>query len=210
LCSPRSVGVRHPGRRQTGAIRLGRRLCSLRLRRRLVFFDRSMRSEAPLGAVTARPAVEPVWVAADFDRSCEVRLRGWCSDLLAGLFVFAALVACLLVCLLGHRLRPPDPHRACRDAYTTTSPALGGQAGRRPRRGRRHGQQCLLCRGSRAQCEPDNDFPLRGQLLKTPPLVVGQSAVSTQRPVYPMARCFGDGATLRTSVSNAFVTASGR
>jgi hypothetical protein len=28
---------------------------------------------------------------------------------------------------------------------------------------------------------PDNDFPLRGQLLATLPLVIGQSAVSTQR-----------------------------
>src|SRR6266446_4493536 len=60
-----------------------------------------MLSEAPLEAVTARPAAEPVWVVAGFDRPCEVRLRGWCSDLRAGLFVLAAPVACLLVCLLA-------------------------------------------------------------------------------------------------------------
>ena len=34
--------------------------------------------------------------------------------------------------------RSPNPHRACRDACTTTSPALGGQAGRRPAGGRQH------------------------------------------------------------------------
>ena len=37
-------------------------------------------------------------------------------------------------------------------------PGARGQAGRRPRRVRRRGQQCFLWRGSRAQCEPRQRF----------------------------------------------------
>src|SRR6266849_9493599 len=53
-----------------------------------------MLSETPSGATAACRAAERVWVAADFDRPREMRLRGWRSGL-------AALVACLLVCLLA-------------------------------------------------------------------------------------------------------------
>src|SRR5437016_9148174 len=99
----------------------------------MVFFDRSMVSEAPSGAPTACAAAELVRVAADFDRPCELRLRGWCSGLRAGLFVLAALVACLLVCLLAMvfvlRIRTapvamPTPPQA----------RLSEPGGRRPRR----------------------------------------------------------------------------
>src|SRR5436190_14927924 len=67
----------------------------------VVFFDRSMPSEAPSGATAASPAAELVWLAADFARPCELRLRGWRSDLRAGSFVLAVLVARLWVCLLA-------------------------------------------------------------------------------------------------------------
>src|SRR5216683_5128 len=53
-----------------------------------------MLSETSSGATAACRAPELVWVAADFDRPCEMRLRGWRSGL-------AALVGCLLVCLLA-------------------------------------------------------------------------------------------------------------
>jgi hypothetical protein len=72
----------------------------------------------------------------------------------------------------GHRLRPLHPHRACRDAYTTTSPALG--AGRAATRGgRRRGQQCFLCEGSRRNVNPDNDFSLRGSSIRSTAMLVG-------------------------------------
>src|ERR1700737_2757864 len=90
-----------------------------------------MLSEAPSGATAARLAPELAWVAADFDRPCEMRLRGWRSGVRAGLFVlaastFTAFFACLRGCLLAIvfvlwiRI-------ALRDACTTTSPALGAR-----------------------------------------------------------------------------------
>src|SRR6266436_2609931 len=93
-----------------------------------------MLSVAPSGATAACVVAELVWVAADPDRACEARRRGVRWRLRAGLFAspvsaFAGLVACLRVCLLAIRLRPLHPHRACRDAYTTTSPALGAGRG---------------------------------------------------------------------------------
>ena len=64
-------------------------------------------------------------------------------------------------------------------------PGARGQAGRQPRRGRRHGQQCFLCRGSRAQCERDNDFfALRQVPLNAP--VLGQLPVPGS-PLHPAA-----------------------
>src|SRR5882762_495602 len=78
-----------------------------------------MLSETPSGATAACRAPELVWVAADFDRPCEMRLRGWRSGL-------AALVACLLVCLLAI-LFVLWIRTALRDACTTTSPALGAR-----------------------------------------------------------------------------------
>src|SRR5439155_25155567 len=85
-----------------------------------------MPSEAPSRATAACSAAELVWVAADFDRPGEMRLRGWRSGL-------TALVACLLVCLLvivfvlWIRTAPVAMlhHR---------KPGARGQAGRRPRR----------------------------------------------------------------------------
>jgi hypothetical protein len=83
--------------------------------------------------------------------------------------------------LAGHRLRPLHPHRACRDAYTTTSPAL--------RAGRGGDQEEAIDVDSNASFDGevernvirDNDFLLGGQLLTAPQLVVGQYAVSSQR-----------------------------
>src|SRR5207245_11389536 len=60
-----------------------------------------MLSEVPWGATAACSTAEPAWVVADFDRPCEMRFRGWCSDLRTGLLVLAALFACLLGCLLA-------------------------------------------------------------------------------------------------------------
>src|SRR6267378_5780132 len=90
-----------------------------------------MLSEPPLGATTADTAAELVWLAPDPDRAGETRRRGvrWRSR--AGLFAaplstFAGLFACLRGCLLAIvfvlwiRI-------ALRDAYTTTSPALGAR-----------------------------------------------------------------------------------
>src|SRR6266849_3740788 len=115
-----------------------------------------MLSEAPSGAAAPCPAPELVWVASDPDPACEARRRGVRWRLRAGLFAspvsaFAGLVACLLVCLLAivfvlcirtapvAMLTPPQARRS----------GPGG-AGRRPGGGRRRGQQCFLCRGSRA------------------------------------------------------------
>src|ERR1700730_2859102 len=73
------------------------------------------------------------------------------------LSTLAAVFGCLLVCCLAIavflwiRIAPvamlalPQARRS-------------GPGGRRPRRVRRHGQQCFLCRGSRAQCEPRQRF----------------------------------------------------
>src|SRR5205814_6915468 len=91
----------------------------------------SMRSEAPLRAIAAPWAAKPVWVAVDFDRACGVRRRSARWRLRAGVFAspgstFARLLACLRGCLLAIvfflwiRI-------ALRDAYTTTSPALGAR-----------------------------------------------------------------------------------
>jgi hypothetical protein len=82
---------------------------------------------------------------------------------------------CLLAGLVaGHRLRPLDPHRACRDAYTTTSPALGGQAG-----GDREEAVDMDSNASYAgeverNVSRDNDFSLCGKLYQTCQLVLGQ------------------------------------
>src|SRR6266851_6134670 len=135
-----------------------------------------MPSEVSSGAIAACPAPELVWVAADSDRACEARRRGVRWRLRAGLFVspvsaFAGRVACLRVCLLAivfvlwirtapvTMLTAPQARRS----------GLGGAATRRVGR---HGQQCFLCRGSRAQCEPRQRFSLRGQLLERLPLVI--------------------------------------
>src|SRR6266851_2767615 len=109
-----------------------------------------MPSEAPSGARAACSAAELVWVAADFDRPREIGLRGWRSGL-------AALVACLLVCLLAivFVLWIRIAHR---DACTTPSPASGPGGAATQGGGRRHGQQCFLWRGSRAQCERRQRF----------------------------------------------------
>ena len=121
-----------------------------------------MLSEPPSGAAAACAAVELARVAADFDRACGVRRRGAHWRFRAGLFgspvsAFAALFACLLVCLLAivfvlwirtapvTMLTPPQARRS-------------GPGGAATRRVGRHGQQCFLCRGSRAQCEPRQRF----------------------------------------------------
>src|SRR5438132_19996 len=121
-----------------------------------------MLSVAPSGATAACVVAELVWVAADPDRACEARRRGVRWRMRAGLFVspvsaFAGRVACLRVCVLAivfvlciriapvAMLTPPQAQRS-------------GPGGRRPGGGRRRGQQCFLCRGSRAQCEPRQRF----------------------------------------------------
>src|SRR6266404_1635670 len=97
----------------------------------MVLFDRSMLSEAPLGATTAGAAAELVWVAADPGNACEARRRGARWWLRAGLFaspvsasaaVFACLRGCLMAMVFVLWIRI-----ALRDACTTTSPALGAR-----------------------------------------------------------------------------------
>src|SRR6267378_3466449 len=150
-----------------------------------VFFDSPMLLEVPLEPAAASAGASPVWVAVDFDRACRVRRRGvrWRSR--AGSFAspisdFSALFACLRGCLLAIvfilwiRI-------ALRDACTTTSPALGAR-----RAATQEGAVDMdrsACRAGEVERKVwrDNDFLLPGKLLKMPPLVDGQSAVSTQR-----------------------------
>ena len=99
--------------------------------------------QAASGATAARSAaeLELTWVAADLDRPCDIGLRGWCFGLR---LISLGGARCLLIGLLsGHRLRPLDPHRACRDAYTATSPAPGARRGG-DQEGRRRQQECFL------------------------------------------------------------------
>src|SRR5207244_4585598 len=68
---------------------------------RVVFFDRSMLSEAPWGATPAC-AAELVSVGADPDRACETRRRGARWRLRAGLFASTvSTFVPLFVCLRG-------------------------------------------------------------------------------------------------------------
>src|SRR5258705_12270435 len=111
--------------------------------------------EAPSGATPTGTAGEPVRVTAGPDRAFDTRRRGarWRSR--AGLFAspvstFAPLFVCLRGCLLAivFVLWIRIAHG---DAFATTSPALGARRGGAPGGGRRHGQQCFPCPGSRAE-----------------------------------------------------------
>src|SRR6266436_4801650 len=116
-----------------------------------------MLSEASSRAAAACVVAELFWVTADFDRACEGR-RGVRWRLRAGLFAspvsaFAALFGGSLLAIafvLWIRI-------ALRDACTTTSPAFGARRVA-TQEGRRRGQQCFLCRGSRAQYVPRQRF----------------------------------------------------
>src|SRR5712692_3629334 len=151
-----------------------------------------MLSEAPSGTTTAGAAAELIWLAADPDRACETRRRGARWRLRAGLFASpvsapAALFACLRGCLLA-MVFVLWIRIAHRDACTTTSLALGARQ-EATRRGRRHGQQCLPCRGSRAQSVAEQRFFAARPASQKPQLAVGQPAVSTQRKRGPTAPC---------------------
>jgi hypothetical protein len=76
--------------------------------------------------------------------------------------------------LAGHRLRPLHPHRACRDAYTTTSPALGAGRGGDQEEAVDVDSNASFAGEVERYVSRDNDFLLCSQLLKTPQLVVGQ------------------------------------
>src|SRR3984893_17041830 len=128
-----------------------------------------MLSEASSGTTPFRAAAELASVAADPDRAFETRRRGarWRSR--AGLFAspvltFAPLLVCLRGCLLAivFVLWIRIAHR---DACTTTSPALGARRGGDPGGGRRHGQQCFPCRGSRAEIMAGQHFFLQRSFL---------------------------------------------
>ena len=142
------------------------------------------------GSAAAATAAESLCRAvADPERASGLSRQDGRSPLRAGLFApplstFAAVFVCLLVCCLAIvvflwiRIAPvamlalPQARRS-------------GPGGRRPRRVRRHGQQCFLCRGSRAQCERDNDFfALRQVPLNAP--VLGQLPVPGS-PLHPAA-----------------------
>src|SRR6267378_4066781 len=100
------------------------------------------RSAAPLPILSVR-ADYAVGIGAHLcEPDCS---RPAAIDLSRGLCLLAGL-------LFGHCRLPLDPHRASRDACTATSPALG-PSGAATREGRRRGQQCFLCRESRAQYE---------------------------------------------------------
>src|SRR3984893_10830050 len=72
---------------------------------------------------------------------------------------------CLLIGLLaGHGPRPLDPHRACRDAYTTTSPALGAGRGGYQEEAVDVDSNASFAGEVERNVSPDNDFSLRGKL----------------------------------------------
>jgi hypothetical protein len=83
--------------------------------------------------------------------------------------------------LAGHGLGPLDPHRACRDACTTTSPALGARRAATQEAAVDIDSNASFAGEVERNVSRDNDFLLCGQLFKTPQLVVGQYAVSSQR-----------------------------
>src|SRR5438552_1610117 len=84
--------------------------------------------------------------------------------------------------LAGHRLRPLDPHRACRDAYTTTSPALGGQAGGDQEETVDMDSNASYAAEVERNVSRDNDFSLCGKLQQTRQLVPGQFSRTRQSP----------------------------
>src|SRR6266404_4544196 len=137
-----------------------------------------MLSEPPLGATTAGTATELVWLAADPDRAGETRRRGSRCRWIAGLFTspvsaFEAFFACLLLCLLAIAI-VLWIRIALRDAYTTTSPALGAR-----RVATQEGPTTWdsnACRAGEVERKVwrDNDSLLRSLLLKTPQLVIGR------------------------------------
>jgi hypothetical protein len=132
-----------------------------------------MLSEASSGATAARRAPELVWVAVDFDRPRERRRRGWCSGLRIELFIWAALIACLLLCLLAivfafcirttpaAMLTPPQARRS-------------GPGGAGPKRGPRIWTAMRLCREVERNVSRDIDFSLPGKLYQTRQLVLCQ------------------------------------
>src|SRR6266446_3582055 len=120
-----------------------------------------MPSDAPSGATTTCSATELVWLA-DPDRARVLRSRGARWRLRAGLFASsvstcAALFACLRGCLLAI-VFVLSIRIAHRDAYTATSPALRARRVATQEGAVDSGQQCLPCRGSRAESVADNDF----------------------------------------------------
>ena len=131
----------------------------------MVFFDRSMLSVAPPGATAACVVAELVWVAADPDRACEARRRGVRWRLRAGLFAspvsaFAALFGGSLLAIafvLWIRI-------ALRDAYTTTSPALGAGRGGDQEEAVDVDSNASFAGEVERNVSPDNDFSLRGKL----------------------------------------------
>src|SRR5438105_5411389 len=134
--------------------------------------------EAPSRATAASWAAEPVWVAVDFDRVCGVRRRGARWRLRAGVFAspgstFAGLLACLRGCLLAIvfvlwiRI-------ALRDAYTTTSPALGARRVATQKGAVDMDSNACRAREVERKVWRDNDSLLRSLLLKTPQLVIGR------------------------------------
>src|SRR6266446_4407656 len=152
-----------------------------------------MPSEAPSRATAASWAAEPVWVAVDFDRACGVRRRGARWRLRAGVFAspgstFAGLFACLRGCLLAIvfvlRIRI-----ALRDAYTTTSPALGARRVA-TQKGLSTWTAMLAVPGkSSGKCRGTTILWYAAGFSKTPPLAVGQSVMSTQRKRGAVAPC---------------------
>src|SRR6266851_658523 len=147
----------------------------------LLVADTGLWSAIATGSDVVAAASSIFSAATDPARARGLRRRGWRSPLRAGLFApplstFAALFACLLVCCLAIVVFlwiriAPVAMRALPQARRS------GPGGRRPRRVRRHGQQCFLCRGSRAQCEPRQRF----FALRRAPL----NAPARSRPVFP-------------------------
>ena len=127
-----------------------------------------MLSEASSGTTPFRAAAELASVAADPDRAFETRRRGarWRSR--AGLFaspvsIFSALFACLRGCLLAivFVLWIRIAHR---DAYTTTSPALGAGRGGDQEEAVDVDSNASFAGEVERNVSPANDFLLRGKL----------------------------------------------
>src|SRR6266436_9328586 len=146
----------------------------------LLVADTGLWSAIATGSAVVAAASSIFSATTDPTRARGLRRRGWRSPLRARLFApplstFAALFACLLVCCLAIVVFlwisiAPGAMPALPQARRS------GPGGRRPRRVCRHGQQCFLCRGSRAQCEPRQRFFLARQGSSNRQLVLGRSS----------------------------------
>jgi hypothetical protein len=121
-----------------------------------------------------------------------MRLRGWCSDLRAGLLVLPALVACLLVCLLAivfvlwirtapvAMLAPPQARRSGPGGAALQEEAVDVNS------------NAPFAGEVERNVRENNDSLLRGKLHQTCQFVLGQSSRGQRR-----VRCTSEAALPR-------------